>query len=104
MSGSSVGGSASNGAVAFGIALLFATGAGGFYLLTEVARPGARSTVPAYQPAGAPDEDAPTGAPAVPVAPDGANAADADPAPDEFAEWPDFFPVPTMIPSALPGR
>jgi hypothetical protein len=96
---------ASSGAVAFGVALLFASGVGGFYFLAEVARPRHHPAPQAPRYAPLPDEG--DGPPAL-GAPAGQPAADTDPDWDDFIELPDFFPVPATMPAAnpaaLPGR
>jgi hypothetical protein len=77
----------------FGVVLLFAVGAGGFYLLTEVARRGYTPTPP-YQPAPLTEE-----APPEPAERD----AVGKPADEEPVELPDAFFVPaTMMTGALP--
>ncbi len=92
----SQGGPASGGAVALGIALLFGSGAWGFYLLTETARPGVAPVRPVFQPA-RPHDDTPPNVPTAPV-------ADGDSNPAEAAERSDFFPLPTLTTGSLPVR
>jgi hypothetical protein len=78
----------------FGVVLLFAVGAAGFYLLTEVARRGHTPTPP-YQSAPLTEE-------APPPEPDGRDVV-GKPAAEEPVELPDPFFVPaTMMTGALP--
>ena len=93
-------GPASGGAVAVGVALLFGSGAFGFYTLNKVARPGhAPLPAPNWVAAESGEDDARLALPAAQQA-----APEEDDVFDLFDlfELPDFFSPPNMIMGALP--
>jgi len=80
MSASQIGRPTAGGAVAFGVALVFAVGGFGFYRLTEIARPGP-AVPPAARPVAPAGEELAPPALVIPVFP-AARDAEADPAAD----------------------
>jgi hypothetical protein len=98
MSGSQAGPPASGAAVAFGIALLFATGALGFYLLVGIVPP---NSAPTTRPVVTSDEEReppeprPSETPIVQIV--------ADPIPGA-ADLLDLIPVPMTMTGALPDH
>jgi hypothetical protein len=100
MSGSQAGPSASGAAIAFGIALLFATGAFGFYLLVGIVP--SVSTPPSARPVVPSDEELESPAPVTPGHP--IVQFGADPGPMAPADLLELIPVPMTMTGALPDH